>query len=63
MEKYEIFKYSAGLATVVVVGVALKVPAFRTVLPFALLPATACAGAAAYFLSLIHISEPTRQSS
>ena len=49
MEKYEIFKYSAGLATVVVVGVALKVPAFRTVLPFALLPTTACAGAAAYF--------------
>lgn len=49
MEKYEIFKCSAGLAMVVAVGVALKVPAFRTVLPFALLPATACAGAAAYF--------------
>lgn len=49
MEKYEIFKYSAGLAMVVAVGVALKVPAFRTVFPFALLPATVCAGAAAYF--------------
>ena len=49
MEKYEIFKYSSGLAMGVAVGVALKVPALRTVLPFALLPATACAGAAAYF--------------
>lgn len=51
MERYEILKYSAGLAAVVELGVALKVPAFRAALPFALLPVTLCAGAAVYFHS------------
>lgn len=51
MEKYEILEYSAGLAAAVELGVALKVPAFRAALPFALLPVTLCAGTAVYFHS------------
>lgn len=51
LERHEIFKCGAGLAAVVELGAALKVPEFSSILPFALLPATLCAGAAVYFHS------------
>ena len=51
MERYEMFEYGAGLAAVVELGAALKVPGFSDILPFALLPVTLCAGVAVYFHS------------
>ena len=50
-EKYELLQYTAMLGAAVELGVALKVPAFRTAFPFALLPVTLCAGAAVYLHS------------
>lgn len=51
LETYEKYEYIAGLGAVVELGVAIKVPAFRTAFPFALLPMTLCAGIAAYLHS------------
>lgn len=51
MERYEVFKYGAGLAAAVELGAALKVPGFSGMLPVALLPVTLCAGMAVYFHS------------
>lgn len=48
-EKYELLQFIAMLIALAALGVTLKIPSFAPALPFALLPATVCAGAAAYF--------------
>lgn len=48
-EKYEPLGFISMLLALAVLGAALKIPGFSVVLPFALLPATVCAGVAAYF--------------
>ena len=50
-EKYEPLQFIAMLIALAALGTALKVPGFAAALPFALLPATVCAGAAAYLHS------------
>ena len=47
-EKYELWGYTALLAALVELLIADKLPAFRPALPFALVPATVCAGMAAH---------------
>ncbi len=48
-EKYESLQIIAMLIALAALGAALKIPGFSAVLPFTMLPATVCAGAAAYF--------------
>ena len=48
-EKYELFHNTALLLALAVVFANLKISNFSAVLPFAMLPVTVCAGAAAYF--------------
>ncbi len=48
-ETYELWQNTALLLALAALGTALKVPGFSATLPFALLPATVCAGIAAYF--------------
>lgn len=50
-EKYEPLQITAMLIALAALGAALKIPGFVPVLPFAMLPATVCAGTAAYFHS------------
>ena len=48
-ETYEPLQMIAMLIALAALGAAIKIPGFSMVLPFILLPATVCAGAAAYF--------------
>ena len=48
-EQYEPLQFIAMLIALAALGTALKVPGFSATLPFTLLPATVCAGIAAYF--------------
>lgn len=48
-ETYELFQNTALLLSLAVVFANVKIPGFSAVLPFAMLPVTVCAGAAAYF--------------
>ena len=48
-ETYELVQNTALLLGLAVVCANLKIPGFSAALPFAMLPVTACAGAAAYF--------------
>ena len=48
-EKYELLQFTAMLLALAALGATLKIPDFAVALPFALMPATGCAGAAAYF--------------
>lgn len=50
-EKYEPLQFIAMLIALAALGVTLKIPGFAAALPFALLPATVCAGVAAYLHS------------
>lgn len=48
-ETYELFQNTALLLGLAVMFANLKIPGFSAAMPFAMLPVTACAGAAAYF--------------
>lgn len=50
-EKYEPLGFISMLLALAVLGAALKIPGFSAVLPFALLPATVCAGGSSYLHS------------
>ena len=50
-EKYEPLQMIAMLIALAALGVTLKIPDFSAALPFAMLPATVCAGVSAYFHS------------
>lgn len=48
-ETYELWQNTALLLGLAVMFANLKIPGFSAAMPFAMLPVTACAGAAAYF--------------
>lgn len=48
-ETYELWQNTALLLALAVVCAGLKISGFSAALPFAMLPSTVCAGAAAYF--------------